>query len=410
MGIDAPRALKQLRLEELRQLCKEHGLPQHGKKGDLVERLVAFRGGQAAVAERVAKSPKAPAAASPPSRGKGRGKGKAVKSSPSAGSVHPTLSCGLLRKPNLLPNVSQGASLWVASRQQLLRCGRCQALYDLGQARYSGGPESFWCPLCRFKVMDPFNPVAVPDGVLKHLLVTEPHFDFSLELPNLRQWRREKKAVEVRMLRVESTKVEQVWPRAIHFFANGTEVFAVHPPEEGHKRRDVPENISAGLKAGHNDIKVRMVDDDCVGFVMVLLLTTHESQEELARQVSTCERLAAQKRIQALHAKQSANTRSGDGEDLVCLSLDTLKLQCPITMERVKDPVRGEHCQHTQCFSLEAYLQSNRNMGAFNRRWQCPLCTLTLRPQDLQRDSYVDSILASTPETVDEVVVADDGS
>lgn len=66
MGIDAPRALKQLRAEELRELCKEHGLSHVGKKGDMVERLVAFRGGEAAVANRLlAKSPKAKATASP---------------------------------------------------------------------------------------------------------------------------------------------------------------------------------------------------------------------------------------------------------------------------------------------------------------------------------------------------------
>ena len=33
--------------QELRELCKEHGLSHVGKKGDMVERLVAFRGGEA---------------------------------------------------------------------------------------------------------------------------------------------------------------------------------------------------------------------------------------------------------------------------------------------------------------------------------------------------------------------------
>ena len=34
--------------QELRELCKEHGLSHVGKKGEMVERLVAFRGGEAA--------------------------------------------------------------------------------------------------------------------------------------------------------------------------------------------------------------------------------------------------------------------------------------------------------------------------------------------------------------------------
>lgn len=417
MGIDAPRALRQLRAEELRQLCREQGLDHRGLKGDLISRLAGFRAEAVGDATSPKQSP-SPKGGGGRASGRGRGRGRGSRSKASEVSMvsvkHSPMAFPrtgeLLKRPALAG--TSGVSLWAASRQQLLRCGRCQALYDLGHARYSNGPESFWCPLCRFKVMDPFNPLATTEGVLKHLQVMEPHFDFTLELPHLRQWRREGKAVEVRMLRVDSPKVEQVWPRAIHFFANGAEVFAVHPPEEGHKRRDVPEDISGGLKAGQNQIKVRMVDDDCVGFVMVLLLTCQQSQEALAQQVSACEEPLARRRVQDLLAKQARNTLLGDadGEELVCLSTDTLKLQCPITMERVQDPVRGERCQHTQCFSLEAYLRSNRQMGAFNRRWLCPLCTLILRPPDLQRDRYVAQILAATPESVDEVIIASDGT
>mmetsp|Transcript_7798 Transcript_7798/g.18011 ORF Transcript_7798/g.18011 Transcript_7798/m.18011 type:complete len:294 (-) Transcript_7798:131-1012(-) len=49
-------------------------------------------------------------------------------------------------------------------------------------------------------------------------------------------------------------------------------------------------------------------------------------------------------------------------------------------------------------------------MGAFNRRWVCPLCSLTLRPDDLRRDTYVEQVLASTHAEVEEVLVDSDGS
>merc|ERR1712196_413189 len=73
-------------------------------------------------------------------------------------------------------------------------------------------------------------------------------------------------------------------------------------------------------------------------------------------------------------------------------------------------PVRGEHCQHLQCFELSAYLQSNQKMRAFNNRWTCPLCSLTLHPSDLRHDTYVASVLKGIAADVEEVAVMADGS
>jgi hypothetical protein len=87
-----------------------------------------------------------------------------------------------------------------------------------------------------------------------------------------------------------------------------------------------------------------------------------------------------------------------------------LKLLCPLTMERVNVPVRGEHCQHLQCFSLEAFLVSNYKMSAFNSRWVCPVCSLILRPNDLRIDTFVEAVLANTPQDEEEVAIMADGT
>jgi hypothetical protein len=79
-------------------------------------------------------------------------------------------------------------------------------------------------------------------------------------------------------------------------------------------------------------------------------------------------------------------------------------------MERVELPVRGEYCEHLQCFSLSAYLFSNRKMRAFNNRWVCPLCSLTLRPRDLRLDTYIKHILAKSAPEAEEVTMLLDGS
>eukprot|EP00931_Biecheleriopsis_adriatica_P043876 TRINITY_DN25070_c0_g1_i2.p1 TRINITY_DN25070_c0_g1~~TRINITY_DN25070_c0_g1_i2.p1 ORF type:complete len:707 (-),score=162.99 TRINITY_DN25070_c0_g1_i2:143-2263(-) len=430
MAFDANRALNKLTVAELKQLCKEQGLAGSGPKSDLIRRLVDHRErqvgeepgtGTPASTQSVVSDPPAPVN----SRGRGRARGRggkqpAVKSSPSStraqGISGGTAGRGSFSqsRPVALLGAGLNSGNWAASRQQQLRCVRCEAQCDLGFARYTGKLEDFWCPVCRFKVMDPFNAVVEGRGVLRYMLVREPHFEFTLDLSELRQWKRDGKSVEVRMLRVDASKACQVWPRQLHFFANGAEVFAIQPPEEGHKRRDVPMNATPGLKGAQNAIRVRMVDDDCSGFAMAVLLTAPQSIPTLTAQVQRCDEVIARQRICELLSKQAAKNYAaagdGDGEDIVCLTSDKLSLKCPITMDRVKDPVRGQHCQHMQCFSREAYMMSNRQMGAFNKRWVCPLCTLVVRPSDLCFDSYVSKVIALTSEDVEEVAVSSDGS
>jgi len=256
--------------------------------------------------------------------------------------------------------------------------------------------------------MDPFNAVVEPGGILKYTLVTHARIDFPLYLPELKQWRRDGQAIEVRMVMVNSNKVCHAWPTSLQFLANSNEVFCIKPPEEGHKRRDVPQNVSAGLKHGMNQVSIRMTDNRIQDFVLSVVLTCPRSIPDLCLKVPECREEAGRARICKVIANQQS-PRDGD-EDIVCLTSDKMRLRCPITMERIEEPVRGRECQHLQCFGLQVYLASNRQMSAFNNRWVCPVCSLVLRPPDLERDTYVARILAETPEDIDEVNVAWDGS
>merc|ERR1719512_503634 len=48
----------------------------------------------------------------------------------------------------------------------LIKCTYCFADYDLQHAEYTKSVESFWCPPCRFRHMDPFNAAIEPYGLL----------------------------------------------------------------------------------------------------------------------------------------------------------------------------------------------------------------------------------------------------
>jgi hypothetical protein len=258
--------------------------------------------------------------------------------------------------------------------------------------------------------MDPFNMVADPRGVLKYVLIAQSEIDFQLDLPDLRQWRRDGWGVEVRMLQVDCSKAYQKWPHSISLYANASEVFHVPPPEEGHKRRDVPIAISQGLRNGLNNVRVHMVDDNVSEYVLAVLLTVPRSIDELSKLVARCNYEKALNRARSLLDRQQNGSKTGQSGDIECLTSDMLRLVCPITMERIQGPVRGERCKHLQCFSLNAYLTSNRQMRAFNNRWVCPVCTLVLRPADLCFDTYVEKVLAATGSEVEAVIVAADGT
>merc|ERR1712087_962074 len=94
--------------------------------------------------------------------------------------------------------------------------------------------------------------------------------------------------------------------------------------------------------------------------------------------------------------------QQGDDDDISCVISNKLKLRCPLSFERVVIPVRGEQCQHLQCFGLGAYLESNMKMRALNNRWTCPVCGNRLKPHDLRVDDFVDKVLKETPPQYDE--------
>mmetsp|Transcript_25215 Transcript_25215/g.80113 ORF Transcript_25215/g.80113 Transcript_25215/m.80113 type:complete len:703 (+) Transcript_25215:127-2235(+) len=422
MAVNMEAARQQLNLltvMELRSLCLKHGISVRGRKLELIGRIIDRR----AMAEAAATNGSAGTAAETgggsvvpgnPTGQPGRGpppNGPALRSrtrARPAGGARGRHGRGAAKLDGDVGAGDRAAGSPAASRSRPLRCAHCTAAFDPQGIQYTKDPDSFWCPPCRFKVMDPFNPVVEAKGMLKYSFFTRPMLDFLLDLPDLRQWRREGLAVELRMVRVDCEKVNQAWPNSLKLLANGNEILDVKPPEEGHKRRDVPQNISPGLRPGPNSLCVKMVDDRHSDFALAVVLTSPRGNPELSAQVPLCPESSARSRVRRLLARHQPD---GDqGEDVVCLTSDTLKLRCPITMERVEDPVRGEHCQHLQCFGLEAYLTSNRQMRAFNNRWQCPVCTLVLRPMDLCRDPYVARVLQSAGDDAEEVIVSADGA
>eukprot|EP00913_Durusdinium_trenchii_P022511 g21146.t1 len=306
-------------------------------------------------------------------------------------------------------------------------CAVCRRALQPVEQRLRHLPDRPLCNACCFREMDPFRPVQELEHVMYLSVLPGRHLTFDLEVPDLRQWRKDGFEVEIRGLRrrslAESQSLQQVWPSFLSIEVNGHEVFTTKVPLRGHKRRDLPQSLSANLRRGTNAVEVTAEDERRRDFLLavvrtetvrwsVQIVTLPLKPRDLSRSIPEETYQDCMQRIQALLRESLAQGRAHHGLDGVeRVGDERLKLQCPIMLTRPSTlPVRGTECRHFQCIDLDAYLISNFRTKAFNSRWRCPLCSFEIRPKDLRIDTFVQMLLKETEADVEEVLLFPDGS
>jgi len=95
-----------------------------------------------------------------------------------------------------------------------------------------------------------------------------------------------------------------------------------------------------------------------------------------------------------------------DDEDIKCSSFQ-VNLLDQYSLKRLEVPVRGQGCDHQQCFELQSYAAWN----ATRVTPLCPLCSLGVDPATLYVDELFLRLLAAVPKDVDKVTLdADNGT
>lgn len=94
-----------------------------------------------------------------------------------------------------------------------------------------------------------------------------------------------------------------------------------------------------------------------------------------------------------------------EDEDLVTTST-VMTLQCPVSYTRMRYPVKSIMCKHLQCFDALWYLYSQMQIPT----WQCPVCQIDIDLKNLALCEFVDEILKSSDEDVEQVELSADGS
>ncbi|OJJ43713.1 hypothetical protein ASPZODRAFT_135717 [Penicilliopsis zonata CBS 506.65] len=131
-------------------------------------------------------------------------------------------------------------------------------------------------------------------------------------------------------------------------------------------------------------------------FVLVNLVQQHPV-EELVNQ------LKARKTISKEQVLREMQNKANDSEIITTSSVMSLK--CPLSTLRIENPCRSTVCTHNQCFDASSFLQLQQQAPT----WTCPVCSKATSFESLQIDQYVDDILVSTPNDVDQVIIEPDG-
>ncbi|GAA5910532.1 uncharacterized protein JCM6883_003203 [Sporobolomyces salmoneus] len=83
-----------------------------------------------------------------------------------------------------------------------------------------------------------------------------------------------------------------------------------------------------------------------------------------------------------------------------------LSLRDPLSFARIGIPIRSKSCNHISCFDAETWFEMNEQTPT----WGCPICSKTLKFEDMVVDGYFEDILKTCPSSVDAVTVNPDGT
>ncbi|BCS29126.1 MIZ zinc finger domain protein [Aspergillus puulaauensis] len=187
---------------------------------------------------------------------------------------------------------------------------------------------------------------------------------------------------------------ETAWPTAIYLFVNNQEHL---PRRKIHNTRDLPLDITLALREGVNNINVHFIPGPAeqknftyAVAVEILTFTSLGNAKSLSQPLPAAE---SQKRICGRLTRNSENE-----DDELSIVSDDLKVTLvdPFTARLFEVPTRGSHCEHTECFDQETFLQTRvlkcGYRSVIEADWRCPICRRDARPQSLIVDEFLASV------------------
>ncbi|KAG2221228.1 hypothetical protein INT45_013939, partial [Circinella minor] len=169
--------------------------------------------------------------------------------------------------------------------------------------------------------------------------------------------------------------------------------------------KDKPLDTGGYLHPGRNELAIEQLDCACSYFFAIIVFI-RESEEIISKGVQS--RVLDINKGRAIVNRLLGNTESDADDDDIQIHQTNVKigLKCPISLQRIKLPTKGEACKHPDCFDLSSYLAVNHE----NTSWKCPHCNEYTPPNKLYRDAFFEDLLKRVSKAAVEVEFAENAN
>ncbi|GAA5857975.1 hypothetical protein JCM9279_005132 [Rhodotorula babjevae] len=146
-----------------------------------------------------------------------------------------------------------------------------------------------------------------------------------------------------------------------------------------------------------NRAEVHYINTDKV-FYLIAYLVEYTPVDKVVNRVKAGKTKSKEEVIQSIIAINS-------DEDVDASALG-VSLRDPLAYTRIDIPIRSAHCEHIACFDATTWFEVNEQTP----QWQCPICSKTLKVDDIVVDGYFEDILKVCSSAVEAVTVEPDGT
>ncbi|KAF7053322.1 hypothetical protein CFC21_061283 [Triticum aestivum] len=288
-------------------------------------------------------------------------------------------------------------------------------------------PSSFYCEMCRVSRADPFwvtinhplLPVSVaPSNIMADGSYTVQYIEKTFPLSRANREMLQKAEYDIQVwciLLDDKVPFRMHWPLHSDMQINGIPVRVVSRQATqplGANGRDDGLMLTQFLKEGPN--KIVLSRSDSRAFCLGVRIAKRRSLEEVLNLVpkeQDGEKFddALSRVRRCVGGGTEADNADSDSDIEVVADSVSVNLRCPMTGSRIKVAGRFKPCVHMGCFDLEAFVELNQR----SRKWQCPICLKNYSLENLIIDPYfnrITSLIKSCGDDISEIDVKPDGS